>query len=267
MNAQGLAERTKEERIRIVTAFSQFLGRSCSDATPVEINRWISSKPHPTTRWSYFTQLRAFYRWLSITKLINDNPCDVLPSPKRPKSKPRPVATVHVAQVLARPLRTRTRIYILLAAFAGLRVHEIAKINGRDYDPEVGLLQVTGKGGNTHSIPIHEGLRPELDALPRTNWWFPSPTGRGPVTSRAVGSTIIKAFRQINVQMQAHQLRHTFATELLRSGVDIRVVQLLMRHESIQTTAIYVQVLQDEQRTAVNKLRLPMGHTWTPPLF
>lgn len=62
---------------------------------------------------------------------------------------------------------------------------------------------------------------------------------------------ISHAFAQVGVQATAHQLRHFYATELLASGADIRIVQTLMRHENLSTTAIYTKVSEEQQRAAL----------------
>lgn len=79
------------------------------------------------------------------------------------------------------------------------------------------------------------------------------------ITSKRICSAISRAFERVGVQATAHQLRHYYATELLNAGTDVRVVQTLMRHASLATTAIYTKVYEEQQRKALEKLR-PILH-------
>ena len=160
-----------------------------------------------------------------------------------------------LAAVLALPLRRRTRTMIILAAYAGLRAHEIAKIRGEDIDPRAGTITITGKGGRTDTLPAHALVLQAAADHPRRGWWFPSPAAPDrPITAKNVGAVIAAALRRAGVNATAHQLRHRFATALLRGGADSRIVQPLMRHESLATTALYLAVDADQQTTALNAL-------------
>ena len=165
------------------------------------------------------------------------------------------VLALAAAAVLALPLKQRTRTMIILAAYAGLRAHEIAKIRGEDIDTRAGTITITGKGGRTDTLPAHALILQAAADHPRRGWWFPSPVNPGqPITAKNVGAVIAAALRRAGVNATAHQLRHRFATALLRSGADSRIVQTLMRHESLATTALYLAVDTDQQTTALNAL-------------
>jgi len=150
---------------------------------------------------------------------------------------------------------------ILLAALAGLRVHEIAKLHGRDIDLTNRILTVTGKGNKTATLPLHPAIVAYAHTFPRDRFWFPSytnqSTGLPHVKASAVSAAIMHTMRRAGVPGQAHQLRHWYATTLLGSGVDLRIVQELMRHESPATTAIYTQVDFRQQRAGMDLLELP----------
>lgn len=255
MKSRSMSDRTRNEPIRTVHAFSVWLGDSALEASVSDVDEWLASKPSQVTRWSYFTSLRSFFHWVHQVGLSETDLLGNLPAPRRPRYSPRPVANVHIQRVLEGPLRISTRLYILLATYVGLRVHEIAKINGRDYDRITGELTVLGKGNQLAIIPVMDDLRPILAGMPASGWWFPSPTG-GHVSSRAVGSAIKRAFARYGIDMSAHQLRHSFGTNLLAADANLRVVQTLMRHQSIQSTALYVKVTHDQQRQALDRLQL-----------
>lgn len=256
MTAQSLRPRTIAERVRVVDAITRDNKTSADKLTAKQIMTWIANKPTAITRWSYYTNLKAFYRWLELADRIDSNPITRVPVPKRPSYTARPVDAVHINRVLSSRLRRRTRLMILLAAYAGLRVHEIAKIRGRDYDPNTGHLTVEGKGGYVDVIPLHSKLRATITSMSLpSGWWFPSYVNPGKhVTSRDVGEAIAAAFARLGVTATAHQLRHSFATYLLDNGVDLRTVQVLMRHRSIASTAIYTRISLKQQKQAIERL-------------
>jgi hypothetical protein len=147
------------------------------------------------------------------------------------------------------------RAYVTLAAFAGLRVHEIAKVRGEDVRDE---LHVVGKGGVTATVPLH-GLVVDLrDRMPSRDWWFPAPSGHGHVHRCSVSTAISAAMRRAEVDAVPHALRHFFCSEVLRSsGGDLRTAQRAARHASPATTAIYTQVADETLTKAV--VGIPSG--------
>lgn len=253
MNAQALSQRTIAERLRITA-------RICDDCdtTPLNIGtdqiiEWIAGQPSAETKWTYFTHLRALFSWLEITGKRRRNPLLGMRAPKRPKYRPRPLAVEHIETVLEGPLRRSTRAMILLAFNCGLRVSEIAKVRGQDFDLVARELTVEGKGGQLALLPLNESLIPFFRTMPQRGYWFPG-LKRGHIKPASAGKTIKTAFARHGITMTAHQLRHSYGTELLRHGADIRVVQELLRHESIQTTALYTRVAQDQEDEATNLL-------------
>lgn len=136
-----------------------------------------------------------------------------------------------------------------------MRVHEIAKIRGEDISPVAGTITITGKGGRTDTLPAHQLILQQASLYPRHGLWFPSPKDPAvPVRAKTVSRVISDAFDRADAPATAHQLRHYFATSLLRAGTDSRVVQSLMRHESLATTGRYLAVDVDQQRAALSGL-------------
>jgi integrase/recombinase XerD len=151
---------------------------------------------------------------------------------------------------------------VLLAAFAGLRVHEIAKIHGKDFDPIAGTLRVEGKGRKKVTIPLHPAIRAEAVEYPRAELWFPGRMRKDqpvePMTRHHVSQIIREAMDTAHVDATAHALRHTFATSLVNEDVDMLTIQKLMRHSSPTSTAIYAEVSRVRRAEAVNRLALPV---------
>lgn len=259
MRAQGLSERTIGERCATVRHLLTYVGTEPLTLSPDHIQTYLARRMSPASRATYHASIRAFCAWMQRTRIREDNPADLTPRPKRPKSTPRPVEHSQLAALLEAANRKRTRTYILLGALAGLRVHEIAKIRGEHIDPYTNVLTVVGKGGKVAQVPLHERLVEEAALYPRREYWFPSYTGdREHIAPAAVSAAIAKAMRRAGFEGKPHQLRHFYGTELVRAGVNLRVVQTLMRHESPATTAIYTRVDVDQLRDGIAQLRVPL---------
>jgi site-specific recombinase XerD len=143
------------------------------------------------------------------------------------------------------------RDWIVLALLAGLRVHEIAKIRGEDVSRDG--IYVKGKGGVEAVLPIHPDLWAMAQRYPRRGWWFPSHMG-GHVEGDTISAHVSALFGPLGIDGSTHRLRHVYGTRLLRSGVHVRRVQRLMRHGSLETTALYTAVDEDELQAAINLL-------------
>jgi integrase/recombinase XerD len=108
-------------------------------------------------------------------------------------------------------------------------------------------------------IPAHADILITAYFFPRRGYWFPGYGDNSTVhiSGASVGSAITSVMKRAGLSATAHQLRHWYGTNLLRAGVNMRVVQTLMRHESLATTAIYTMVDDDQQRAGIETLKLP----------
>lgn len=95
---------------------------------------------------------------------------DKVGAPRRPRGEPRPVSNGHMPLLLATNMHHKTRVMVHLAALAGLRVHEIARIRGEDVDPIGRTINVTGKGGVKAAIPMHQVVLELAGSMPRPGW-------------------------------------------------------------------------------------------------
>lgn len=217
---------------------------------------YLASKPNPNTKGTYFTALEAWHRYLNARGIRLDNPMDGLRRPRQPRGTPHPVSTVGLTRLLGSPLTCGTRAAIVLAAYAGLRVHEVAKVRGEDFDLDERVLAVVGKGGRTARLPLHAPVLRSAMVMPRIGYWFPArpSSGRPHITSRGMTARITLAMRAADVAGTPHSLRHWFATHLLRGGADAVTVQELMRHSSLATTQIYMKADPEQRRAAVDGL-------------
>ena len=112
-----------------------------------------------STRATYHCAIRAWCLWLVRTGRRPDDPTLIATTPMVPKGRPRPVADEHLAVLLSSKMSGRTQAMILLAAYAGLRVSEIASIRGEQVDLITHTIAITGKGDKTRYIPLHPVLQ------------------------------------------------------------------------------------------------------------
>lgn len=245
MQAESLSVRTIEERTRVVTKCARESHVDTPSAlTRSDIIAWLANVPSGPSRYTYYLSLAAWFHWLTITDQITINPMPKIKPPKTPKWRPRPCTTMQIARVLeAKHCYQATRHRITFAALAGLRVSELARLRTRDFDFTAGTLRVLSKGGRSDVIPVHPALLSIARTYPATGWWWPNRIHHGePVRSSSISVSIRNAFLRCGYDVTAHQLRHYFASTLLAQGVDSRVIQRLMRHQTIQTTARYMGV-------------------------
>jgi site-specific recombinase XerD len=222
--------------------------------TPENIFEWLGREGLSRwTRATYYAHLKDFCKFLVVGGYIEETPMDseLVHQPKRPKSLPRPLSEEEVERVL-RAAKGRERDWIMLALLAGLRVHEIAKIRGEDVSPNG--IYVLGKGAVEAILPIHPDLWVMAQRYPRHGWWFPNPQGDH-IHPDTITARVTALFRPLGIsEGSVHRLRHVYGTRLLRSGVHVRRVQTLMRHGSLETTALYTAVDEDELQAAINLL-------------
>lgn len=196
------------------------------------------------TRKAVQSSLRSFYRWAQRQGLIEQDPTlglrRVVPAPALPK----PISEVALAQALA-AADEETRLMLVLGAYAGLRRAEIAAVHSDDIT-DLGLM-VKGKGRKVRRVPIHPIVATELHRV--SGHAFPGRFAGEHVNPDYVANRLEQVLPK---PWTTHSLRHRFATQAYQACKDIRVVQQLLGHASIQTTVGYVLVDQDALAAAVN---------------
>jgi site-specific recombinase XerD len=209
---------------------------------------------------TYFSALRAWFGWLVRQGVRPDNPTDRIEKPRTPRRYPRPISTEELGRVLDRVNRRRTRAMILLAAYEGMRVHEIAKVRGQDFRAGGTILEIVGKGRHRAGIPVHPVVAELRTGYPRVGWWFASYADPSvPLTDKNVSAVISAAMRRAGVDGTAHQLRHWYGSQvLILAGGNIRTAQEALRHGSIASTAVYTLVTDDQLRSAIAALPVPL---------
>lgn len=261
MQDQDWAETTIRERVRYVTHVETLVGCAAEALDEYHVLEVLRrSDLSSGSRATYFAHLHAWFGWLQRTGLRDDDPMQHL---KRPRARRRALAiptTPHVKRLFDDVNRSRTRWMVTLAAYAGLRVSEIAKFNDDDIDLIGECFEVTGKGGVHAVLPLHPLIGEVADERRRLGlrgWWFPQYVGNrrgshgGPILGGSVTTTVSATMRRLGVPGTAHSLRHWHASEMLRQGADVAVIQQLMRHASLATTQQYLHVDDSQRRAAV----------------
>jgi site-specific recombinase XerD len=132
----------------------------------------------------------------------------------------------------------------------GLRISEAATLEVGAVDSANGVLRIIGKGNKQRIVPLPQPLLDDLRRLWRTHrnprWLFPTRGGARSASLPVLGATFRSAARSagITCRVTPHVLRHSYATRLLENGVDTRVVQILLGHTYIATTAIYTHLTE-----------------------
>lgn len=256
--AARLSEPTVTERVRVIAQFGVESPNGACVAQPLDIVRWMAKH----TEWSastaatYHSYLRAYFHWLNVMDYRADNPMVKIAGPRYPERAPRPVSDDDLLQILTTPMHHRTRVMVLLASLAGLRVSEIARVRGEDIDVKAPRMYVLGKGGKRAWVPMHALLVEAALTMPRRGWWFPANSRRpgDHVHSKSVSDIIGDVMRRAGAVGTPHSLRHWNGSTLLEDGADLRTVQELLRHKSVATTQIYTKVPDERRHAAVQRL-------------
>ena len=194
-----------------------------------------------------------------------DNPAELVGSPKRPQRLPRVLKAEEVAALLDRigaasPLELRDRAMFELAYACGLRAEEIVSLDLGAVDFDTELVRVEGKGGRTRVIPAGEHALRALErylargrrtlGVAGVDAVFVSKSGRRLSTSDVRRRLRAWARQAALAGAHPHALRHSFATHLLEGGADLRAIQELLGHRTISTTQVYTRVQSGRLRAA-----------------
>ncbi|UJF35467.1 tyrosine-type recombinase/integrase [Paenibacillus hexagrammi] len=227
-----------------------------------------------STRNRYLSSIRTFYNAMIDLKLAANNPALHVKKSKVDKDQVPSYLEGHVLgefiDSLQGKYQMRNVAMFLLMAYAGLRVSELCKLNISDFNRTTGVLHVRGKGRKMRTIPLPQELVSILNVAlservqPRKETelaFFISQFGRRIHirTIQKIAEEQFKLFQKKYIELQgkslsSHKLRHTFATMQVLAGTDIRTLQELLGHSSIQTTQIYTHVGDKQKQEAMNRV-------------
>lgn len=252
ITSQGLSSNTIQDRGKVLQRLDRDLPMGLQEATVDELADWLAGPTEPPvwsaqTRATYRGHVVGFFRWACDPHrpYLDWDPSASLPRPKVPQGIPHPCTDEELAAILSRSSAFWNRL-AMLAAYAGLRCCELATIDRRDINDD--RLIVVGKGGKERAIPTAPQIWQVVEPLP------PGPIAKG-LDPDQVSRIGIQVIRRADVdRVTLHWLRHWFASTLLDQGVDIRVVQELLGHSSVATTAIYTRVSSRQREMAIRTL-------------
>jgi integrase/recombinase XerD len=255
MTIRRLGPKTQHDYIRHVKSFADFLGRSPDKATAEDVRRYqlrLASigATVPTVNVSA-TALRFFFK----VTLKRSDLADEVVSAREPRRLPVVLSPEEVGRLLTSATNIKHKAVLSLAYATGLRASEVVSLKLTDIDRERMVIRVEqGKGRKDRYVMLSpnllELLREWWRAARKKGWMPPGrpwlfPSYRGQHTSARQLHRIVRlaAGRAgITKRVGVHTLRHSFATHLLEQKTDIRVIQVLLGHKKLDTTALYTRV-------------------------
>jgi integrase/recombinase XerD len=276
---RGLAKNTIESYSRDLEKLTLFLTENEIDFTPIsidavtvkEFNYAIAKKINPRSQARIISGLRSFFDYLVFEDYRETNPTDLIEAPKIGRKLPDTLSEYEINELisavdLSHPQGERNRTILETLYSCGLRVSELITLKISDLFFEEGFIKVTGKGNKERYVPIHYNaqkyitiyiteIRSHLKpAKSFEDTLFLNRRGKG--LTRQMIFTILKELAvkiNLNKKISPHTLRHSFATHLLKNGADLRAIQLMLGHESITTTEVYLHLDSSDLKEVVEK--------------
>jgi site-specific recombinase XerD len=267
MRLRQLNPKTQSAYLRSVSNFARYLGRSPATATIEDLRNYqlhlVDSGTSPISLNAAITGLKFFFD-VTLDRLE-------LMAKMRPVRVPQKLPTVlsrdEVRRLIAAASNLKHQTALSLAYGTGLRASEVVALRVGDIDSQRMILRVEqGKGRKDRYAMLSPVLLERLRAWWRVaraqgkmldgGWLFPGMNPVEPLTTRQLNRVVHAAAAAANIDKRVamHPLRHSFATHLLEQKVDIRVIQVLLGHKKLDTTALYTQVATDLLHEVVSPL-------------
>ena len=261
MSLRHFGEKTQKDYIRAVANLARFLGRSPDTATAEDLRRFqlhlTETHVRPPTINFTVTALRFFFT-VTLDRTDAIKHLTFVPDPRK---IPIVLSPEEVVRLLEAAPGVKYKAAFSVAYGAGLRVSEVVALKVSDIDSERMMLRVEqGKGRKDR----YAMLSPVLLELLR-DWWriarpkawlFPGQDPLQPMSTRQINRACHAAadMAKITKRVTPHTLRHSFATHLLEQNTDIRVIQVLLGHAKIDTTALYTHIATNTIRAVMSPL-------------
>ena len=255
MLMRGLGPHTQQDYLRHVRRFAAFLGRPPDSATVEDLRRFQLHQHESGASAPTINGAVSALRFLFTVTLRRRDLARGLVIKRHVRRLPEVLSIEEAARLLEAAPGIKYRAALGVAYGAGLRVSEVAHLKVDDIDSTRMLIRVEqGKGGKDRNAM----LSPQLLELLR-RWWregkrrgvmfphgwlFPGRSYTDPISSRQLHRAVQEAAETAGIRKRVspHTLRHSFATHLLEQDVDIRVIQVLLGHSKLETTALYTKV-------------------------
>ena len=265
---RGLSKNTIDNYTFDIERLCLFLNENAITVSPIKINEEtiqlfvysVSKEVNPRSQARIISGLKSFFSYLIFEDYRSDNPMELIETPKTGRKLPDTLSVEEIdALISAIDLSSnegeRNRAMLETLYGCGLRVSELVSLKISDLFFEEGFIKITGKGNKQRFVPIGNLTQKYIQIyrdFNRTHLNIKKGqedtlflNRRGNQLSRAMIFTIIKDLAiqiNLNKNISPHTLRHSFATHLLENGADLRSIQLMLGHESITTTEIYVHL-------------------------
>jgi site-specific recombinase XerD len=275
MTVRGFTAATQRGYIRAVSDFTAFLGRSPDQAGAEDLRRYqLHMRSGGASATGMNTAVSALRFFFGVTLGRNDAAVGMT-TVREPRKLPVVLSPGEVARLLDAAPSLKYKAALSIAYGAGLRASEVVSLKLSDIDSKREAIRVEqGKGRKDRYAMLSALLLDLLRAWWRAGrergvmlpggWLFPGQNPVNPLTTRQLNRAF-HAARQaagIDKRVSLHTLRHCFATHLLEQKVDIRVIQVLLGHKKLDTTARYSQVAN----TTLRRVKSPLEHLSQGPL-
>lgn len=275
---RGLSKNTIANYTFDIEKLCHFLNENQFTVSPISIDETIvqqfiyhvSKTANARTQARILSGLKSFFNYLIFEDYRTNNPTDLIETPRIGRKLPDTLSVHEIDQLIAaidlsKPEGHRNKAIIETLYSCGLRVSELVSLKISDLFFDEGFIKITGKGNKQRLVPIAPSTQKFIEIYKNTirnhlqinkkdeDTLFLN--RRGKQLTRAMVFTIIKNLAiEINLQknISPHTLRHSFATHLLENGADLRVIQILLGHESITTTEVYIHVDRSHLRQILN---------------
>lgn len=275
---RGLSKNTIDNYTFDIEKIEEYLSENNIDVNPVKISEEtvqqfiyeISKTVNPRSQARIISGLRSFFSYLIFEDYRITNPMELIEIPRIGRKLPDTLSTDEIDSLigaidLEKDEGERNRAMLETLYGCGLRVSELVSLKISDLFFEEGFLKVSGKGNKQRFVPIGNLTQKYIQLYRNTKRLeLPIQKGhedtlflnrRGRQLTRAMIFTIIKDLAvKINLHktISPHTFRHSFATHLLENGADLRSIQLMLGHESITTTEIYVHLDRRHLKQVIN---------------
>jgi integrase/recombinase XerD len=208
------------------------------------------------------SSIRGFSRYLLVRGVLDEDPVENLPSPRKWQTLPKALSQEEVRGLLSVEVRgglaLRDAAMLELLYSSGLRVSELVMLKISDMNFEAGYLKVMGKGSKERVVPTHtralgsirryvDELRPKLLKGRHSEYLFVTARGK-PMTRQRFWQALKSFGEAAGLDLSPHTLRHSFATHMLEGGADLRSLQKMLGHADISTTQVYTKVTIEKAR-------------------
>ena len=265
---RGLSQNTIDNYTFDIERLCQFLETNAIAVSPTTITEEtiqqfiysLSKEVNARSQARIISGLKSFFSYLIFEEYRKDSPMELIETPKIGRKLPDTLSIENIDQLIAaidlssnEGERNRAMLETLYGC--GLRVSELTTLKISDLYFEEGFIKITGKGNKQRFVPISETTQKFINLYKdHVRIHHPIVKGhedtlflnrRGRQLTRAMIFTIIKDLAvkiDLNKSISPHTFRHSFATHLLENGADLRAIQMMLGHESITTTEIYVHL-------------------------